>query len=633
MIQKNKKYINGNINYLFVFVIIVLVQSCNTKNYNNSISITDSECSQLLNDYLSHLSSGDSCSIKPFWSHKSLAGRGFWTMHNHFSPWGDFANWKTKIPGSKFEYLGIKCEKDYCVSEVKWIPKDTLKYKSKNLKYHIIIENNHLVFINPIDLFTSNWKSYSTENIIFHYPPEIDINNYIDEIHYAEKEFSEALEIFELKLTRKIDFYNARNDVECGKLMNFGPVNGYVFMPQQKEKLFGKEIWFTASSSFINHHEFIHIITGLLGIPFDNPAITEGLACAFAGGFHTTAEFIINDARNQIIQSFHYPLKELLTMDEQTFITNNYISYPQSGSFINYLYDQHGMDKLKELCSMPFSQYEIINTIESVYHKPIDEIEKGMIAYLLDKKTPEIGSEIPAEAKPVYSLSDDIGDDTGDGDYTYPKYDDYPPGSFDLKNFEVLKDNTNAYFRIEFKKLKNPVVFGIDKRAEKFVVGLIIAIRKGYDENRHLQKHCHGVRFSGDDGYDFKINVGTHVSLTNNFRETYFSSPEIVYKISDYERNVIEFSVPSELIGIPNKDWKYFAGTCLISNRVMNFLGKPLPVYKNPPAQVFISGGNYDYGNPSYMDILLPAGENQTEILSTYNAYTDDLAIVPMVGF
>ena len=69
-----------------------------------------------------------------------------------------------------------------------------------------------------------------------------------------------------------------------------------------------------------------------------------------------------------------------------------------------------------------------------------------------------------------------------------------------------------------------------------------------------------------------------------------------------------------------------------MSNRVMNFLGEPLPVYKNPPYQVFIGGGNYDHLNPAFMDILLPAGKNQTEILSNYNADTDKLAVVPMVG-
>jgi len=630
MIQKNQ--ILKKIKYSLLFVFAILVFSCNRGVEYNSISITKDECSQFLNNYLSTLSTDDSSAIKPFWSRKSYERRGFWTVHNYFSPWGDFANWKIKIQGSTFEVHSVKCEEEHCILEVKWIPKDTLKFESSNMKYYLIYENNRLVFINPIDLFTRNWKSYCTEHIVFHYTPEIDINKYIDEIHYAEKEFSKALELFDVQLDRKIDFYKARNDRECGKLMNFGPVNGYVLMPRKEESSFGKEIWFVTSSSFVNHHEFIHVITGLLGIPFDNPSITEGLACAFAGGFHTTPEFVINDARNQIIQSFHYPLRELLTMDEQTFSTNNYIGYTQSGSFIKYLYDQYGMKKLIQLCSMPLSADEVVASIESNYDKAFDEIEKDWETYLLTKEIPEIGNAIPGDAKTVFSMSDKVGDDTGDGDYIYPKYDDYPTGCFDLKNFEVLKDKSNTYFSIEFAELKSPVAFSTEKYAERFVPGCIIAINKSNDKKRYLQKHCHGVRFSDDEGYDLKINVGTNVSMANSFGEVFFSSPEIVSKISDYERNTIEFSVPSELLSKPEDEWKYFVGTCLFSNRVMNHLGEPLPVYKNPPYPVFISGGNYDYGNPAYMDILLPVEKKQSNILSAYSPETDRLAVVPMVG-
>lgn len=629
--MKYCKKINST-KYLILFALVILVMFCYQGAKNSSISITKSECSQLFNNYISSLSTGDSSAVKSIWSRKSLTRRGFWTIHNYFSPWGDFSDWKIKTLGSAFKVQSLKCGKEYCSVEAKWIPVDTSMYEIRKLKYYLINENNNPMLINPIDLFTSNWKSYSTEHIVFHYPPEIEIDNYIAEMQYAEKEFSESLELFEVQLDRKIDFYKARNDVECGRLMNFGPVNGYVLTPQSEEKSFGNEIWFIASSSFINHHEFIHVITKLLGIPFENPAIIEGLACAFAGGFHTTPEFIINDARNQIIQSFHYPLKELLTMDVQTLYKYNYIGYPQSGSLIKYLYDQYGMDKLKELCSMPISSNQVIESIESNYQKTIDQIEKEWSAYLLNKKIPEIQATIPTDSEQVFSLSDDIGDDTGDGDYTYPKYGNYPPGCFDLKNFEVLKDTSNTSFRIEFTKLKKPLVLGANNRAEKFVVGCIIAIRKGKSMKQHLQKRCHGVRFSNDDGYDIKVNVGTHVSLVNNFGEIIFSSPEILNKISDYERNIIEFSVPSSLIGEPDEGWKYFVGTCLISNRIMNFLGEPVQVYKNPPYQIFIGGGNYDYGNPAYMDILLPAGENQTEILSAYNADADKLAIVPMVG-
>jgi hypothetical protein len=64
----------------------------------------------------------------------------------------------------------------------------------------------------------------------------------------------------------------------------------------------------------------------------------------------------------------------------------------------------------------------------------------------------------------------------------------------------------------------------------------------------------------------------------------------------------------------------------------MCFLGEPMPVYKKPPVPIFISGGNFDYRNPPYMDILLPPRKDQKNILSSYCKDSGRMTIVPMVG-
>ena len=63
----------------------------------------------------------------------------------------------------------------------------------------------------------------------------------------------------------------------------------------------------------------------------------------------------------------------------------------------------------------------------------------------------------------------------------------------------------------------------------------------------------------------------------------------------------------------------------------MNFLhGGPAPAYREHP--VFLSGGNHDYGNPAFIDILLNANLDQTAILGAYDGPSGRLAVVPMVG-
>lgn len=610
----------------------LVAASCDMRIDNRSATFTQTDAAQLLNACRAALSTRDSNAVKLLWSQRSLARKGFWTIHNQFYPWGGVDEWEKSAKSGEYEIQNVERQKDHYVVQLRWSRRDAAGGQPRNVTFHVVQENGRWVFINALDLFTSDWLTYSTEHIVFHYPPHIDIGDYLDEIRYAELECARAFRIFGLQSTQKIDFYRARSDVECGKLMDFGPVNGYAPVPRSAGMAGAWDLWFVASSSFVNHHEIIHLIAGLAGIPDENAAITEGLACAFAGAFHTTRDFIVNDARNQILQSFQYPLKTLLTMDTRTFQSNNFITYSQAGSFIRYLHDCYGMSKLRVLFSKTLTGVEVIASLETTYGRTVSQLEREWLASLLDKRTPEIGSTIPPTAQRVFSMTDTEGDDTGDGNYEYPAYRDYPKGCFDLTKFEVLKDQKNAYFRLEFRKLKVLLVLGNEPQAEKLVVGSVIAINMGKGGKRHLQKFCHGVKFSGDDGYDFKVNVGTSISLANDFGELFFSSPEIVSAVSKYKSNAIEFSVPLELIGNPGEHWKYFVGTCLASNRTMNFLGEPMPVYKKPPSPIFISGGNYDHGNPSYMDILLPPSADQMKLLATYAADSGDVAIVPMVG-
>ena len=611
---------------------ILLVVACDNRIDNAYAAFTNSDADQILNAYLTALSDSDSTAVKPLWNRSSLRRNGFWIIHNLFHPWGAPSDWRTNVQGGKFEVQAIDREKDHVVLQVLWVPPESTGYQPRSMRFHVIRENEQWVFINPIDLFTRDWETYDTEHIRFHYPPQLDIGDYLEEIGYAESECTRALQLFGIRLDQRIDFYRAGSDVECGRLMNFGPVHGYAPIPRSVELTAAWDLWFVASSSFINHHELIHLIAGKAGIPDVNPAITEGLACAFAGAFHSTRDFILNDARNQILQSIQFPLEVLLTMDTRTFLRNNFITYSQAGSFIRYLHDRYGMQQLITWCSLPPTNASIITALEATYQQPLAQLEQEWIEYLLAVQMPEIGTTIPAAADPVFSMSDPAGDDTGDGDYAYPARGDYPEGCFDLRKFEVLKDDTRACFRLEFSTLKTPLVLGSQPNAEQFVVGCIIAIQKGDGPERHRQKFCHGIRFAGTDGYDCKVNVGTGVSLTNNFGETIFASPQMVGDLSKYETNVIEFSIPFSLIGEPLEDWKYFVGTCLMSDRVMNFLGEPLRVYEDPPIPLFISGGNYDLGNPPYMDILLPPAVNQSRLLSTYAADESQLPVVPMVG-
>jgi carbohydrate-binding DOMON domain-containing protein len=53
----------------------------------------------------------------------------------------------------------------------------------------------------------------------------------------------------------------------------------------------------------------------------------------------------------------------------------------------------------------------------------------------------------------VFSVDDPSGDDNGPGNYAYPTASDFHPGAFDLQQFQVFDDGTNAIFRVRLRDL------------------------------------------------------------------------------------------------------------------------------------------------------------------------------------
>ena len=120
------------------------------------------------------------------------------------------------------------------------------------------------------------------------------------------------------------------------------------------------------------------------------------------------------------------------------------------------------------------------------------------------------------------------------------------------------------------------------------------------------------------------------MSLSNNFGRFYFTPGDIRNDLVDLSANTVEFSLPIELLGSPQDDWEYFVGVGLATDRTMTFLdGGPAPVHEEHP--VFINGGNFDNGNPAFIDILLPEEVDQVAVLGDYDADIGRLAVVQMV--
>jgi hypothetical protein len=619
-------------------IVLIAVMAC-TAGQSTKQNFTREEAAAFLADYTQSLAAGDTAKVKSYWCRQSLARKGFWYMHAWRGHFLRFAEWQEFLRDFTFEIADVQAKADYYLVEIKWMQKsrsvgtrNEKKYQPREMLYYVIREEARWALINPIDVLTRDWHTYETDFLRFYYPNETNIQEHLAELKFMEGECEKVLKIFGLNLDNKIDFYKARTPAECGDLLLQPPSNGLAaigFSARDDNSPWSQGMNIVVSTSFINPHEVAHVLTALAGIPYLNAAFMEGLASALGGNTQTTAEFTLIEARNLLDHPMHFSLQELLTLSDADFLRNNFVTYIEAGAFIRFLIDRYGIEKLKKLHMATKFAAELHNTFPRIYGYSISELETQLQDYLSKLEVPQIEFAVPSDAELIFAMADPAGDDVGDGDYTYPRHERFTPGVFDLRKFEVFKDHSRAYFRLEFQNMMTPVSYG--SSTERFAPGAVIAFDKSGKRDRHLGRYCHGVQFEDEEGYDLKLNVGLAVSVSDSFGKVYFSTPDVYDCLFHREDNTVEFSFPLDFIGEPEHDWKYFVGVGLVSDRTMNFLfGGPMSVYKSHP--IFISGGNYDFGNPAFIDILLPEEKDQAKILNNHDAKKGLQATVPMVG-
>ena len=137
----NSKLLTLKIIRLFFTAFLFLSLACSKKVGTGTLAPPDA--SQLLNAYIAALSTSDSNAVKPLWSQKSLARKGFWTIHNEFYHWGTFADWKRSVPGGKFEIQRTDRENDSFILQVRWLPRDSTIGQARDMKLYLIQEDGH----------------------------------------------------------------------------------------------------------------------------------------------------------------------------------------------------------------------------------------------------------------------------------------------------------------------------------------------------------------------------------------------------------------------------------------------------------------------------------------------------------
>lgn len=610
------------VNSFLTLLMISLFTMCSPVEEKQNNTITKQEVENLILSYLSVLKSGDAEAIKKFWSDKSVKRNGFEVMHLWIRGLIHISEWKSFLDSTQYDYrINEFSEKDgYCVVNGEWFkPDDSATHP---MPFYLMREDDRWLLINPIDVLTKDWNRYETDNMVFIYPKSINIEHHIREVRLLDNQFLEMCKAMEFSFDHKVEYFKASSPEECGTLLTQPPFNGLAAATYQDS--IG---WFqiAVSTTFYNPHEVMHVVALSSGVPYSNSFFSEGLAVAFGGTTFQTSEFAHNYSKISLNRPDYIPIRKLITMAGNDFVQLSYITYQESGSFIRYLIDVYGIGKLKEL----ISHFELTDDLDDpamrVYNVTLHDLENNWKEYLRGIELPQVGFSIPDHAELIFSMTDPENDDEGDGDYQYPSNEKYVKGCFDLTKFEVFKVRDSVYFRISLQKVIEPV--SNRPGGARFIPMAVVAINKGDENERQLYKYTNEVKLM--EGYDLKINVGFGINISNSLGKIFLSTGDLYYEMTDPKSNTLTFSIPIELIGKPDDQWKYFVGVGLTDERTFNFSGL-IPAFKS--VRGLISGGNYDHSNPAFIDILLPREMDQSNILSDYDLENGKLVTIKMVS-
>lgn len=217
-------------------------------------------------------------------------------------------------------------------------------------------------------------QTIETENFVFHYTPGDQV-----EVARSEAYHRWAVSFLGVACPKKIDYYKLRDREQFYQLIG-STSTGFAMVEEY-------EVW-----TYLpwQNHECFHLYTLLLGWP---PAFfSEGIAVAYQvdpsqGDFEAreiNGERVHDIARRYKQDGRLYPVTDLL--DRTGWYASDYTTtYIQAGSFVRYLADLHGIERLKEVFRKMRQndvQADIKIKFAAIYGLTVDDVEKDWLAFL-----------------------------------------------------------------------------------------------------------------------------------------------------------------------------------------------------------------------------------------------------------
>lgn len=234
-----------------------------------------------------------------------------------------------------------------------------------------------------------------------------------------------------------------------------------------------------------------------------------------------------------------------------------------------------------------------------------------------------------AGAETLATWVDPEGDDTGDGDYTYPTNPAFGEGGeADILEFSIDKDNGDLIFTFKMRNLVDP--WGIGNRLTMLAVA--IDTQEGGDAelrrnaNAMLERPSEYQVFAG----------GETVQVIDSESEVVDIDASVE---TDVDNNTIRILIPIAKIDGGASDWRFTVAAGLQDDYGSGGLGDFRDVKEE--AEEWRGGGGNDLSiNPNIYDIVLPVprkilglfgggARTQQEILGDYSLDDGQMVVLP----
>jgi carbohydrate-binding DOMON domain-containing protein len=237
-----------------------------------------------------------------------------------------------------------------------------------------------------------------------------------------------------------------------------------------------------------------------------------------------------------------------------------------------------------------------------------------------------------AGAEELATWEDPAGDDTGDGDYTYPTHEAFGDGGeADLLSFSIEKENGTISFVFKIRNLVDP--WNVGNRLT--MVAVAIDTEDGGDEE--LRRNANVLLDEPSEYQIFAAGEVVEVFDATSERVDVGATLE-----TDIESGTLRISVPIESIDGAAEEWLFTPAVGLQDDYGGGGLGDFREVKE--VAGEWRGGGGHDLAiNPNIYDIVVPeprkilglfggSRREQKEILGASNEETGQLASLPALS-